>query len=165
MSSLLIIIPVALVLVTLQATVVERFTIAGVPPDLILVSILLLTMISGRAAATLAVIIIAPISDAISGLPLGTSILPLLTVVYLAGFGESSLFGTRLGWPVVVAIAGTILAGLITLFELSLLGWNIQWSDTFLRILLPSVVLNAVLVFLLYIPTDYLRERRTLSLR
>ncbi len=164
LSTLLLFLPIALVVVAVQATLIERMDVAGIHPDLVLVSILLLTMISGRRTAAFAAIIVAPFYDALSGMPLGTSILPLLSVVFLAGIGERSLFGARLGWPVIVAVLATVLAGLITMAELNLMGWLMQWSDMILRVLFPTAVINALLVLILYVPAEYLRDRRTLAL-
>ena len=94
--------------------------------------------------------------------PLGTSVLPLLSVVFFAGLGMRSLFGARLGWPIFIAIVTTIVAGLITLGELAIFGWTIPWSDTILRVVLPSAILNAALVLILYAPIEFVQDRRTL---
>lgn len=163
MSTLLLFLPLAIVIVAFQATIVDRFDIAGGRPDLILVSIILLTMLSGRKAAVIAAIIVAVIYDSISGIPLGVSIIPLLVVVYLAGIGDKSLFGARLGWPVFVAVVATLVAGAITMAELSLLGFQIQWTEALLRVLIPTAILNAILIALLHLPVEYMRSRRAFS--
>lgn len=152
--------PLALMLVAVQATLVERLNLAGGHPDLILVTIVLLTMAGGRQAALLPALVLAPLFDALAGLPLGASIIPLLSVVYLAGLGERALFGAHLGWPIFITLAATIVAGLITLVELAIFGWEIAWTDTIIRVLLPSAALNALLVLVLYLPIEYLRESR-----
>ena len=164
MSTILLLLPVAFVLVVFQATVMSRFSVAGVHPDLILVSIILLTLISGRASAFVFAVILALFSDAISGLPLGISVIPYLIVVFLASQGERVLFGARLGWPVIVTTLATLAAGLITLLELNAIGWDIQWTDTLLRVLGPTVIVNTVLMFLLYVPVEYALGRRKPSL-
>lgn len=164
MSSLLLLIPAALLIVAAQATLIERLTLVSGHPDLIIASLLLLTVQAGRERVYLLAVLIAPLFDALSGLPLGTSVLPLLAVVYLAGTGERALFGFRLGWPIVVAVLASVMAGMITLLELSFLGWTINWPETVIRILFPSALLNALLVFLLYFPAQYLRERRILGM-
>ena len=163
MSTILPLLPLAFVLVAFQATVMNRFSVAGVHPDLILVSIILLTLISGRASAIVFAVILALFSDAISGLPLGISVIPYLVVVFLASQGERILFGARLGWPVIVTALATLTAGLITLLELSAIGWDIQWTDTLLRVLGPTVIVNTLLMFLLYVPVEYALGRRKSS--
>ena len=160
MSSILLLLPLALILVAFQATVMSRFSVAGVQPDIIIVSIILLTIISGRASAIIFAVIAALLSDAISGLPLGVSIIPYLVVVFLTSGGERTLFGARLGWPILVTAVATLAVGVITLLELDIIGWPIQWTDTLLRVLGPAVIVNTVLMFLLYVPVEYARGRR-----
>lgn len=161
MSALLLFLPLAVLLVAFQATIVDRFDVAGGRPDLILVSIILLTMLSGRKAAAIAALIVALLYDSISGIPLGVTIIPLLVAVYLAGIGAKSLFGARLGWPILVALLATLAAGAITLVELSLLGYQVQWTEALLRVLMPTAFLNALLIALLHLPVEYFRGHRT----
>ena len=165
MSALLVILPLALVLVAVQATLMQPFSLAGGHPDIVLVGLALLAIQFGRESTIIPALIIAPFYDAASGFPIGTSILPFAAVVYLAGIGERTLFGARLGWPMFLAFIATIVAGLITAAELALMGWTLPWTATVLRVVLPSALLNAVLMLLMYLPTEYLRERRAAQLR
>ena len=160
MSSILVLLPLAFVLIAFQATVMSRLNVGGVQPDLIIVSIILLTIVSGRTSAMIFAVILALLSDAISGLPLGISVIPYLVIVFLASGGERTLFGVGLGWPVLVTALATVVVGAITLLELSAIGWEIPWTDTLLRVLAPAVIVNTILMFLLYVPVEYVMGRR-----
>lgn len=138
----------------------SRVSVAGAHPDLVLVSIVLLTLIGGQGSAYAYAVILALLADAISGLPLGVSVVPYLIVVLLTSQGERILFGARLGWPVIATALATLMAGLITLFELNIIGWDIQWTDILLRVLSPTIIVNTLLMFLLYVPVEYMRGRR-----
>ncbi len=164
MSTIILLLPTAFVLVAFQAAIMNRISIVGVHPDLIIISIILLTLISGQTSAFIFAVILALLSDAISGLPLGISVIPYLVVVLLASQGERILFGARLGWPVIVTALATLAVGVITLIELSAIGWDIQWTDTLLRVLGPTVIVNTALMFLLYVPVEYALGRRKRSL-
>ncbi|MCO6450607.1 MAG: rod shape-determining protein MreD [Caldilineales bacterium] len=157
----LLLLPLALLVVAIQSTLVRQVHLAGGQPDLILVAVILLTMAGGRETALLPAVILAVVFDAIAGFPLGASILPLLSVVLLAGLGERRLFGARLGWPIVVTAAATVLASSILLLEARFFGWQIDWSQSMLRVVAPSAILNSVLVLILYYPMEYLRQSRS----
>jgi rod shape-determining protein MreD len=160
MSTILPLLPLAFVIVAVQVTIMDHVNMAGAHPDLILVSIILLTLIGSQASAFAFAVILALLADAISGLPLGISVIPYLIVVFLASQGERILFGARLGWPVIATALATLAAGLVTLLELSAIGWEIQWTGTLLRVLGPTVIVNTLLMFLLYVPVEYALGRR-----
>lgn len=160
MSTIFPLLPLAFVIVAVQATIMNHINIGGAHPDLILVSLILLTLFGNQASAYAFAVILALLADAISNLPLGISVIPYLVVVFLASQGGRILFGARLGWPIIVTALATLAAGLITLFELSAIGWEIQWTDILLRVLGPAIIVNTLLMFLLYVPVDYVRGRR-----
>ncbi|NOZ48910.1 MAG: rod shape-determining protein MreD [Chloroflexi bacterium] len=160
LATLFLIFPVAMIVVAVQSTVMQHITFLSGRPDLVLVSLVIWTAWAGREAALLPLLVMAPLSDALVGLPIGASVLPLLAVVYLAGFGERTLFGGQLGWPLIVSLVATLLAALILFLELTLLGWDIAWVPTLLRAILPSAFLNSLLTFVLYVPGAAWRQRR-----
>ncbi len=164
MYRLLIFIPLALLLVAFQASVLNSWTLAGGQLDVIIISLVLLTLYGSLELGVLATVLIAPLADVLSGMPLGVSIIPLLSVVLLAHWGSRTIFGARLGWPVVIIFLGVLLAGLITIAELSLLGWDLPWNEMILRNLIPSAFLNALAALLIYLPIVIFGERREMHL-
>ncbi len=160
MFRIFIFILLALILVAFQSSVLNSLTLAGGHLDIIIISLIMLTLYGSFDLAVLASVIAAPLLDALSGLPLGVSIIPLVSVVLLTHWGGKTIFGTRLGWPVVVILLGALLAGLITLAELALLGWDMPWNDLILRSLLPSALLNAIAGLAIYLPIVIFSERR-----
>ena len=162
MLYLLLFIPLALLLVAFQATVLNQITLAGGHLDLILILLVMLTLYERYELALLAVVIVAPLIDALSGMPLGVSILPMLSVILLAHWGGKTIFGARLGWPLAAIFLGTLLAGVITLAELALLGWEMPWNDLILRTLIPAAFLNGTAALAIYLPIIIFSERRGL---
>jgi len=157
---LLFLIPLALVLVAFQASVLNQLTLAGGHLDLITISLVMLAVYGSFELALLAALIVAPLVDALAGMPLGVSIIPMLSVIMLAHWSSKTIFGARLGWPVVVIFIGSLMSGLITMAELSLLGWQLPWNELILRSLLPSTFLNAVAAIVIYLPIIIFSEHR-----
>ena len=164
MFYLLLFFPVALILVAFQSAILNPLSIAGGHFDILTIFLVLLTLYGSRELALLSAIVMAPIADAVAGVPLGVSVLPMLSVITLAHWGGKTIFGARLGWPVLVIFLGVLLSGLITLIELYLLGWNLPWSDLVLRILLPTTFLNGLAAFAVYLPVVLISERQELHL-
>ena len=164
MLYLLLFIPLALLLVAFQASVLSQLTLAGGHLDIIIISLVMLTLYGSFELALLASIIIAPLVDALAGMPLGVSIIPMLSVILLTHWSSKTIFGARLGWPVVIIFIGTLLAGLITMAELSLLGWNLPWKELILRTLIPTSLLNTVAAMAIYLPIVIFSERREMHL-
>jgi len=157
---LIILLPLALILVSFQASVLNQLTLAGGHLDIIIISLVMLTLYGSYEIALLAAVLIAPLMDALAGMPLGVSIIPLMSVVSLTHWIGKTLFGTRLGWPVVAIFIGSFLAGLITMAELALLRWDLPWNEIILKSLLPSTFLNAAAAIIIYLPIIIFSERR-----
>ncbi len=162
MLYILLFIPLALLLAAFQSTILNQMTLAGGHLDIIIIFLAILTLYGRYELALLAVVIIAPLVDALSGMPLGVSIIPMLSVILMAHWGGKTIFGARLGWPVLVIFLGSLLAGVILLAELALLGWALPWNDLILRILIPSAFLNGMAALAIYLPIIIFTERREL---
>ncbi|NOZ73293.1 MAG: rod shape-determining protein MreD [Chloroflexi bacterium] len=160
-ATILVVLPFAIGVVALQVTVIDQLRFLGGHPDLLLVTLVVWTALAGRGTALLPLLFMAPLYDALAGLPLGASVLPLLLVVYLAGLSERALFGSQLGWPVIISFVATILSSFILFMELILLGWNLTWSAAFLNVVLPSAFLNSIVTLLFYLPLATWRQRRS----
>ncbi|HHB89907.1 MAG TPA: hypothetical protein ENK60_01210 [Anaerolineae bacterium] len=160
MIYILLFIPLALALVAFQSTVLNQITIAGGHFDFLTVFLVFLTLYGSYELALASVVVLAPIADAISGLPIGVSVVPMISIVLLAHWGGKTIFGARLGWPVVVIVLGVLVGGLLTMLELILLGWNMPWDELILRSLLPSAMLSGVAALLIYMPIILFSERR-----
>lgn len=160
MTVLLVYLPFSLVLVAVQTTLFGRIGLAGGRADLVLLSLILFTLLAGRPQATVAAVVVAPFYDLMSGLPVGTSVLPFLVAVYLAGMGERTLFGARFGWPIVLTFIAAVVAGLITVAEMAIFGHTVAWDQTILRVIVPGALLNAVCILPLYLAAESLRQRR-----
>jgi len=157
---LILLLPLALLLVAFQASVLNQLTLAGGHLDIITISLVLLTLYGSFEMALLAAVLVAPLIDALAGMPLGVSVIPLLSVILLTHWSSKTIFGARLGWPVVVIFVGSFMAGLITMVELTLLGWELPWNDLILRALIPTAFLNAIAATAIYLPIVIFSEHR-----
>ncbi len=164
MIYLFLFIPLALILVAFQSTVLNQVTIAGGHFDLLTIFLVFLTLYGSYELAVFSAVIMAPIADAISGLPMGVSVLPMISVILLAHWGSKTIFGARLGWPILVIFLGVLLGGLITALELVILGWDLPWNELILRVLIPSSFLNGFAAMIIYLPITLISERRALHL-
>lgn len=160
MFYLVLFIPLALILVAFQSAVLNQIPIAGGYFDILTIFLVLFTLYGSYELALISVIVLAPIADAISGLPIGVSIIPMLSVVLLAQWGGRTIFGARLGWPIIVIFLGVLIAGFITIFELYILGWELPWDALILRKLIPSAFLNGFAALAIYLPAVLISERR-----
>ena len=157
--------PLSVALVALQSTVLNLLTFAGGHPDLIIVLLVLLTIYANYDFALVVAVIAGPLIDAVSGMPLGVSVIPLVSVVLLTHVGGKAIFGARLGWPIIVIFFSILLSGVITITELHLIGWRLPWQNIVLNSLFPTAFLNALLAAILYLPVVLFGERRDLHLR
>lgn len=165
MLYLLFALPLGVVFVAFQSTVLNTITIAGGHPDLIIVSLVLLAIYANYDFALAMAIVTGPLIDSVSGLPLGISIIPFVVVVLLARGWGRAIFGFRLGWPVLVIFISILLSGLITMVELNLLGWRLSWQTFLLNTLFPTAFLNALLALAFYLPMVFFNERREFHLK
>lgn len=156
--------PLGIVFVAFQSTVLNTITIAGGHPDLITVSLVLFAIYANYDFALVMAIITGPLIDSVSGLPLGVSIIPLVAVVLLARGWGRAIFGSRLGWPIFVIFISILVSGFITIAELNVIGWRFSWQTFLLDTLFPTAFLNALLALTFYLPMILFNERRELHL-
>jgi rod shape-determining protein MreD len=92
------------------------------------------------------------------GTPLASS--ALTTIGWLIGWGQATFFRGNLLAPPIAIVAATLVHHVIVLGILALLGWQIDWGDYLLRVTLPSAILNALILPLVYVPLRRLARWR-----
>lgn len=97
--------------------------------------------------------------DLASGLPFGIHTLTLTVVGLLVGLGQTTFFRGNLIAPPAMMLAATFFYNVFVLAILSLLNWNISWTDYLLRVILPSSILNTVVGPLAYFPLQWLQQK------
>jgi len=138
---------------------VPRVIILGVKPELMLMVIASWSLLRGTKEGLVWAFIGGICLDLFSGVSFGTMTIALLTVSFIAGLGESSVFRTPIVLPLVVALITTPVYDLVILVILALTGHPVVWLDSLTRIVLPSAVVNALLMPLIFWPLQWLHRK------
>ena len=88
--------------------------------------------------------------DLLSALPVGTSTIPLLILVFPLGGSGEAVYRLRLPLLMGVGFLGTLLQQLLMLLLMALLGHRIAWLQNFSSIIFPTMIYNLVLILPIY---------------
>lgn len=143
----------------LQGTLIPLLTVGGFKVDFPLLVVIAWGLISAPREAAIWGFICGLFLDLFSGLPFGTQTLALTAVGLAMGLAQSTIFRSNLLLPPTAAIVATLGYNIIVLSILSLLNWQIPWSDYMLRVTLPTAILNTVALPLAYLPLQRLHQR------
>jgi rod shape-determining protein MreD len=160
--------PFLLVVAILQSTAAPRLTVVGARPDLMLTSIVSWTLLAALRARELEYAGESPsltrgindgivwgfaggvLLDLFSGAPLGASALALMAAALVVGIIG---VGVVLPAPLLVVLMtalGTLVYHLVFLAAMALTGRSVFWNADMTRVILPSLVLNLLLVPAVY---------------
>ncbi len=138
--------PILLITVILQTTVMPEFQIRSGRADLLFTIILSWTLLAGAEQGIVWALVGGVLQDLLTGVPLGTSALVLVVVM----FAISSLVGqvgrSNILLPPLVAGAGTAIYHLILLVVYAVLGRGSPIGYSLLNVTLPTVLLNVILI-------------------
>lgn len=149
------------VLVTLQASALWRFPIAGVKPDLVLVTVAVWSTRRGVREGTLAGFLAGLLLELYSGAPFGTATAAMTVVGFCTAVGETNLFKSNLLLPGVLVPVATLLYNVFFLFLLMSQQFPVEWRATLQLVVLPSMLVNlAVMPAVYYVVTRYERLLR-----
>ncbi len=140
----------------LQATVVPLFSIGSWKIDLPLIIVVSWGLITVPGEAGLWGFIAGVFLDLFSGYPYGTQTIALTTIGLLMGLSQTTIFTTNVILPPAAMLLATFGYDLLILAIASTVGTPVQWSDYALWRILPSAVLNAVALLLVYFPLQRL---------
>ena len=143
----------------LKSTLMPHLRVLGGAPDLMLVMVVSWALVAPYQEAFFWGFAGGVAQDLLSGAPLGTSALALLTVAFLGNLLQGQLNRSNLVIPLVVTLIASFVAPLITLSVLALTGHNIDWLYNLAYVVLPSAGLNLVLILPVYIIMVRLYER------
>ncbi len=153
------IVPFLVVVVILQATVVPHLAVWGVFADLPVLLVVSWGLLRGPREGILWGFIAGVVVDLISGAPFGAATLSLMLVGFLSGLGKNSAFTVHIVFPAVIMFLATVLYNVCFLLIVWISGQPVIWLDSFVRIVLPSAVLNAVLAPIIFLPMRWLHVR------
>ena len=156
------VVPLLAIVATLQATIVPRLTIWGVFADLPLLVVVSWGLLRGPREGILWGFVAGLAVDLFSGAPFGAATLALIAVGFLAGLGHAAMYRAHLALSMVVMFLATIVYDLLFLLVVGIVGDPVAWRavrDSFVHLILPSALLNAVLTPLILLSMRWLYTR------
>lgn len=160
--------PFLLLVAALQSTAAPLLSMAGARPDLMLTSVVSWTLLAAFRARELEYAGESPsltrgindgivwgfaggmFLDLLSGAPLGASALALMATALAVGIVG---VGVASAAPILIAlmsVLGTLMYHLMFLVTMALMGRPVFWGSDMTRIILPSVLLNLLLIPAVY---------------
>lgn len=143
----------------LQATVAPHLTILGARPDLMLLTVVSWSVLRGTREGIVWGFVGGLCLDLFSGAPFGLSALALIAIGFFSGLGETNIYRGHIALPIVAALVATLIHGLLYLFLLHIMGRAIAWFDILLGVMLPSTILNGLLIMPVYAVLRWLHRR------
>ncbi len=134
----------------LQGTIIARIHLLGVVPNLMLVIVVAWSLLHGVTAGLVWAFAGGLALDLISGMPMGTSSLALMTACLVAGIGTNKVFSTNLLFPILVVSLATALNGWLVLLVMQLRGIPVDWIASTVHIIGPELLLNVCLMAVAY---------------
>jgi rod shape-determining protein MreD len=141
----------------LQSTVIQHVAIMNVAPDLALTVFLLISLRNGSMAGQFTGFAVGFLQDFISSAPMGFHSLINVVIGFLYGLFKGTLFVDKLLVPIVAAVIGTILKGILTDFLGLLFPRSIPSYDLFSYEFWIEVGYNAILAPLVFFAVGLIR--------
>ncbi|MDY7041187.1 MAG: rod shape-determining protein MreD [Chloroflexota bacterium] len=157
--SLYVTIPLLAFLALIQSTVLPYVTIIGMKPELMLLVVVSWSLLRGAREGMAWAFIGGMFLDMLSGAPFGTITVALLLVSFLSGLGESTIFRTHIVLPLVASLLTTVAYDLTIMLILVLTGRPVAWLDSMMHVVLPSAVVNTLLMPLVFWPLQRLHRQ------
>lgn len=142
--------PLLVIAVIVQSTVVPEIRINGGGPDLILMLVLSWTMLAGPEEGILWALVGGILQDIVNGLPTGTTALALVIVAFLANLAVGSVGRNNLIFPPIVIAAGTIVYQLLLELMFTIFGRGVPIFMMLANVTLPTVLFNVTLILLVF---------------
>jgi rod shape-determining protein MreD len=138
------------VTVIVQGTLLARFRFFGASPNLLLVVVVCWSLLHTVSEGLVWAFVGGLGVDLIAGLPLGSTPLALMPTCFLAGLGRSRIFTNSVLLPALLVALATLIYGWASLILLSLRGATVDWVGSALRVMLPELAVNVLLVLVIY---------------
>ena len=138
--------PLLLLVALLEVSVLPMFRVYGLQPNLMLV--LLIAWLSVRGASE--AFILAPIGGVllgfVDGAPVGTALIGLAPLAFLQELRGSQLREGGLIAAIGFTVVMSFFYNLVHLGVFTLLGEGGEWGAAFLRIIVPTVFINVMIL-------------------
>jgi rod shape-determining protein MreD len=141
---------VLLVVIILQTSVVPAFSLLGAHPNVVLVLAVCWAMVRGQGEALVVVPMAGIGLGLVDGQPVGTALLALIPVVLLAELKETHIVEGDFLLALGTIVVATLAYETVFLVTLWLAGETIHWWDSFSRMIVPTAIVNTLLMPPLY---------------
>lgn len=148
----LLFVPLILLVAIAQVAVVPYFPLLGVTANLLLVLLACWAIIRGPTEVMILIPVAGLFKDLITADPVGVSLLALMPIVLLAAIRERRPTESEFLPAVAVVAAASITYDLLYLIALTAVGDAFSWPQALIRVLLPSMLFNALLTPIFYVP-------------
>jgi len=153
------VVPLLIVAVLLQSTVVTHIVVWGIFPDLPLLIVVSWALLRGARQGVVWGFIAGVALDVFSGAPFGAGTLSLIAAGFLAGMAEPAVFRSHLALPLAAAFVTTLVYDLLFIGVVHLSGGKVVWGDTILHLILPAAVLNAIVIPVVFVVIRWISKR------
>ena len=156
------VVPLLAIVAILQTTIVPHLTVWGVFADLPLLVVVSWSLLQGPREGALWGFVAGLATDLFSGAPFGAATLAMIAVGFLAGLVQATTHHAHLALYVAVMFLATIVYDLLFLLVVKVAGDPVGWRvvvDSFVRLILPSALLNALLTPLVLLSLRWLYGR------
>ena len=147
------------VLALLQSTLLPQVKVFGVQPDLVLLAVVAWSLLRGSEEGMLWALIGGLALDALSSARLGVNTLPLLLISFLAGLWQRGLVRQEILIPFLVIPVASLVYQSALVALLRLLGWPGTWSDSLQYAILPTTLVNTLLMPAVYVLMRWVHRR------
>jgi rod shape-determining protein MreD len=142
-----------------QATLLARVRFFGASPNLVLVVVVSWGLLQSIEEGLVWGFLAGLATDAISGMPLGTSSLALMAGCLFAGVGERPVFQRHLFLPMIGVAAATPVYAWLILASEAVRRLPVDWGGTTVRVIIPELLLNVVLITVVFPVLRWLAAR------
>ena len=97
--------------------------------------------------------------DFLSGAAVGSCALTLTLTAYLASLGQFTIYRTSPLFPSGIALLMILIHDCVFLIVLSLTGHGVAWRDTIVHMTMPTALLGALLMPVVYRPLAWLHRK------
>ncbi len=133
-----------------QTTLVPLLPTGDARPDLFLVIVVAWGIVRGSGEATLWGLAGGLVLDLLSGVPFGLQTIGLGGLGLLADVMETTFFRSNVLIPLIAVFLATFLFHVLEAAALQVFGYPIYWQNLITRVILPTAVLNTLLMPIVY---------------
>jgi len=152
-------IPILGIAAALQSSLLAQVRIISGQPDLVLLLVLLWAVHASPAEGYFWAVVGGLAQDLLSVLPLGSSVIALLIMVYLITNLSRQLYSVGLMLITGFVLLGTIIQIVITQIIMAWIGYGIVIGDIVQFVLAPTLVYQLILVLPVYGVVRFIQRR------